>query len=223
MRQCTITQPMEPVPRLVQPYLKKCFEGIHKISFDKGGKISEMISGQTEVVPLIRTFHPDDHNNQVEVWLTVLETAMCDTIRDVCKRATTDFEGRPRGEWLKEWPGQAVLATCQMVWTKEVCTLFQSAARQCHQRATGRIQLRDGKPKECSTARQVIPHLHLKGQQQPRTLLSALYWGVSVDFKKRIKCPLLRDTGGKGIRSGVVHPVKSIMSYLSCMPMCSPA
>ena len=45
-------------PLRVQPHLKKCFEGIHKLDFDDEKKIHGMKSIEGELVPYIKIIDP---------------------------------------------------------------------------------------------------------------------------------------------------------------------
>ena len=45
-------------PTRVQPHLKKCFEGINKLEFDKANVIKGMISTDEEVVPFVEEIIP---------------------------------------------------------------------------------------------------------------------------------------------------------------------
>eukprot|EP00760_Papus_ankaliazontas_P005610 PhM_4_TR1266/c2_g4_i1/m.98871/K10408/DNAH; dynein heavy chain, axonemal len=107
-------------PRLVQKHLKKCFEGIHRLTFSETNDITEMISEEGEVVKLTSSINPSDHDNMVEIWLYKVEQVMCDTIRDHINRAIQDYLENPRDKWLLRWPGQVVICGSQFHWTRQV-------------------------------------------------------------------------------------------------------
>jgi dynein heavy chain len=53
----------------VQPHLKKCFEGIHKLNFDDEKKIHGMYSIEGENVPYVKIIDPIASKGAVEDWL----------------------------------------------------------------------------------------------------------------------------------------------------------
>lgn len=56
-------------PLRVQPHLKKCFEGIHKLNFDDEKKIHGMYSIEGENVPYVKIIDPIASKGAVEDWL----------------------------------------------------------------------------------------------------------------------------------------------------------
>ena len=52
----------------MQPHLKKCFEGIHRLVF-KGAVVTHMTSVEQEVVPLKVTVNTVQAKGAVERWL----------------------------------------------------------------------------------------------------------------------------------------------------------
>lgn len=56
-------------PTKVQPHLKKCFEAIDKLRFERNADITGMISSEGELVPLKTTIKPKDTGGAVEKWL----------------------------------------------------------------------------------------------------------------------------------------------------------
>eukprot|EP01012_Entosiphon_sulcatum_P008694 TRINITY_DN14772_c0_g1_i1.p1 TRINITY_DN14772_c0_g1~~TRINITY_DN14772_c0_g1_i1.p1 ORF type:complete len:4302 (+),score=681.03 TRINITY_DN14772_c0_g1_i1:35-12907(+) len=107
-------------PLLVQPYLRKCFEGIDQLHFERNLDITKMKSSMGEVVKLIRATNPADHNNAVEIWLERVERNMQETIRETCRKATQDFLEHPREEWILRWPGMVAITISQLFWTRDV-------------------------------------------------------------------------------------------------------
>ena len=57
-------------PLRVQPFLKKIFEGIHGIQFEKTMDVTAMISEEGEKITFIKPFNPKDAQGSVEKWLT---------------------------------------------------------------------------------------------------------------------------------------------------------
>eukprot|EP00949_MAST-11_sp_MAST-11-sp1_P002809 g2809.t1 len=121
-------------PLSVQPFLCKCFEGIHKVTFEEQQElrtrvvaITAMISREQEEVALEREVFPNAGpvRGCVEKWLLQLEASMRDTVRLITERAIVDYANVRPGDGSREafvlrWPSQVVLAATQVYWTREV-------------------------------------------------------------------------------------------------------
>ena len=105
-------------PQAVQPHLKKCFEGIRHVTFNNKGNITDMQSGEGEVVAFVEPVKP--HKKNVEVWMNEVEAAMRTAVHAVLARSIVDYRTRKRTEWVQMWPGQCVLNVSQLYWTEEV-------------------------------------------------------------------------------------------------------
>ena len=90
-------------PAAVQPFLKKCFEGINKVSFAKdeaGGRpddltITHIISAQGEKLKLTNEVDPNKGENKgnAEIWLGLIENSMRITVKDIYKEAKASYPG----------------------------------------------------------------------------------------------------------------------------------
>ena len=58
---------------LIQPHLKKCFEGINELVFNTHNEIIGMKSSQNEQINFIEKVCPKDHKSLVEKWLQMVE------------------------------------------------------------------------------------------------------------------------------------------------------
>jgi len=107
-------------PTRVNPHMKKAFEGIQSLEFQPDQRITAMISSEKEVVPVKNPVDPYAARGNVELWLVEVEAAMLETIRHVCLASEKDYQERKFTDWLKQWPGQAVIAIFCLFWTREV-------------------------------------------------------------------------------------------------------
>ena len=100
---------------LVQPHLKKCFEGINRVVFGDNNIIECMVSREKEKMPL---FEPIDPNGkQVEFWMVELEAMMKTSVRHILKTSIADYMEQTRPDWMQRWPGMCVINGSQLYWT----------------------------------------------------------------------------------------------------------
>ncbi|CAH0557250.1 unnamed protein product [Brassicogethes aeneus] len=107
-------------PTRVQPHLKKCFEGIAKLTFTEDMDVTQMRSSEGEIVPLVDVIQTALARGQVEKWLAELETDMKKSVRNMVSSSITDYPKVPREQWVLKWPGQCVQSVGCTFWTTEV-------------------------------------------------------------------------------------------------------
>ncbi|XP_075991785.1 dynein heavy chain at 36C [Anticarsia gemmatalis] len=107
-------------PMRVQPHLKKCFEGIAKLSFTEDMVVTHMRSSEGEIVSLTMTINTAAARGQVEKWLLELEKSMKASVHHEVALSYDDYLQRKREDWVIAWPGQAVQCIAMTFWTSEV-------------------------------------------------------------------------------------------------------
>ena len=124
-------------PTKVQPHLRKCFEGIQALVFDKDMAITHMVSAEKEKVEFEydnikeKLIQPADSGGCVEIWLDQIQTAMRKTMAYILDTAMEEYGIQtPQGgrtKWLADYPGQIVLSVTQTYWTSETTDVLNRA------------------------------------------------------------------------------------------------
>lgn len=89
--------------------MKKCFEGIAKLTFTEDLDVTQMRSSEGEIVPLEDVIQTSLARGQVEKWLVELETDMKKSVHKMVLCALKDYTNHPRDFWVLQWPGQTVI------------------------------------------------------------------------------------------------------------------
>ena len=76
-------------PTAVQPHLRKCFENIYKVKFEKDMRISSMFSAEGEEVGFKENIYP---TGNVEDWMLEIERIMKESLRIVIRDALEDYK-----------------------------------------------------------------------------------------------------------------------------------
>ncbi|XP_041836448.1 dynein heavy chain 1, axonemal isoform X2 [Melanotaenia boesemani] len=137
-------------PTAVQPYLSKCFENIAQLNFQTDLQITHVCSREGEEVelflPVCPTGNVEDWLRDVEISIRATLREDIDRLLKVypdvseltfqcflfffnycvycfnnIKIFVSPFTPQmPRADWVLSWPGQVVIAGCQVFWTAEV-------------------------------------------------------------------------------------------------------
>ncbi|EGR32330.1 hypothetical protein IMG5_087930 [Ichthyophthirius multifiliis] len=109
-------------PLLVQPHMKKCFEGISELIFNNNVDIVGMRSSEKEEIQFLERISPRNFKSNVEKWLLEVEKQMRLSIAKVMDDSLLDLtqNDEQRSDWVRKWPGQIVLAISQLIWTEEL-------------------------------------------------------------------------------------------------------
>ena len=118
-------------PRRVQPHLRKCFEGIDSVTFEKNEEddreyIVAMNSIEGEEVPFNTFIEPAKANGAVEKWLCEVESSMIEAVEKQCAAGVHAYATTERKKWVLEWPGQVVLLGSQIYWTRDVAEALRN-------------------------------------------------------------------------------------------------
>lgn len=100
--------------------MKKCFEGIAKLTFTDDLDVTQMRSSEGEIVPLVDLIQTTLARGQVEKWLVELETDMKKSVHKMVAESIKDYPVTPRHEWVLKWPGQCIQSVGCTFWTSEV-------------------------------------------------------------------------------------------------------
>jgi dynein heavy chain len=108
-------------PNSVQEDFEKLFDAISRVKFDDIDRrlittIMQVVGKDTEDVLLTEGVKAD---GAIEVWLQNLEAEMQRSMRDVCRRASSDCFQMELEEFIK-YQSQIALLGIQMIWTQKV-------------------------------------------------------------------------------------------------------
>lgn len=115
-------------PRHVQPFLCKCYDGIHELEFDDEYNICAMISSSQEKVNFMKKINIAEARGRVEEWLRSVEDEMKRSIRNEIMRAYSDFLTTDWIDWILNWPQMVVLCIVQIFWVSDIqsCLIKQN-------------------------------------------------------------------------------------------------
>jgi dynein heavy chain, axonemal len=123
-------------PTRVQPHLKKCFEGISKLTFTDSLAISRMASVEGESVAFKTLVDTARAHGSVEKWLVEVESSMFESVHAAVAQGLAVYPAQKRHEWVLQWPGMVVLVVTAIFWTQGASTALvgnttQTYADQC--------------------------------------------------------------------------------------------
>ncbi len=104
--------------------MKKCFEGIARITFTEDLEVTHMQSSEGEVIKLEGIINTEAARGAVEKWLVELEDLMKKSIHKQIEMAIEDYLNRPRNEWVIAWPGQPAICVSCTYWTTYIHEAF---------------------------------------------------------------------------------------------------
>ncbi|CAG9466170.1 unnamed protein product [Pedinophyceae sp. YPF-701] len=107
-------------PTRVQPHLRKCFEGIDRLSFTEDLTITSMVSVEGEQIPFKDVVDTVKARGAVERWLLEVEQAMFDSVHEETAKGLAAYATQERHEWVLQWPGMVVLVVTATYWTEGV-------------------------------------------------------------------------------------------------------
>lgn len=109
-------------PIKVMPHLSKLFDSIASLELKPNSKTAiTMKAKDGEVVKLSRDCSLE---GKVEVWLNRVLDEMRATLLYNLHQCVSNFEEKPRDQWIFDYPAQISLAGCQIGWAAEVTLNF---------------------------------------------------------------------------------------------------
>ena len=116
-------------PTRVQVHLKKCFEGIAKLDFDKDLEVTKMVSFSEEVIPLVQQISTVKARGQVDKWLAELEIQMRLSLRQQIENALEQYSTKDITDSIALFPNQALLCSDFVTWTGLIETAIGSGSK----------------------------------------------------------------------------------------------
>lgn len=118
-------------PDQIQPFLCKCFNGIHRLQMDSNSTIAAMQSEMNETVAFVNRISIGDDNgvdsggssgSNVEKWLLSVETEMRWAVRNEVINSYADYVTSERLDWALNWSQMIVLVVANIFWTSDIHT-----------------------------------------------------------------------------------------------------
>ena len=89
-------------PLNVQPFVKKCFEAVKELTFEKDGEISGMVSVEGEKIPFMDNVNPA-LSGAVETWLLEVESDIRRTLHKIAGDALESYARTERSRWAPHY------------------------------------------------------------------------------------------------------------------------
>lgn len=109
-------------PQNIQPFLCKCFNGIHQLQMDDSMNIDAMLSSMNENVTFINRIMISETGSSVEKWLHSVESEMYLAIRNEVINGYADYVTSERIDWALNWSQMIVLVVATIFWTSDIHT-----------------------------------------------------------------------------------------------------
>ena len=109
-------------PQAIQVHLLKCFDNVKALELQQPAIKSKpqdavgMFSADGEFVPFSRAV---TLSGAVENWLNLVEDEMRNSLRAQMSMSKVAHKKTKRDKWIKDWPGQIVIAISQLGWTAD--------------------------------------------------------------------------------------------------------
>lgn len=136
-------------PLLVQPHLKKSFDGICNLEFTERNDIIAAYDGavgKSERLEFTyeacqhKKINPRDSNGNVECWLVEVEAIMKKSLAHAIDLALLEFATTERNDWLRKWQGQTLLTVNQITWVHQVeNAIVQGQLTELHARRSDEL------------------------------------------------------------------------------------
>lgn len=117
-------------PQNIQPFLCKCFNGIHQLQMDESGNIDAMISSMNENVAFANRILISETGGSVEKWLLSVENEMYFAVRNEVINGYADFVTSEKLDWALNWSQMIVLVVASIFWTSDIHTSLLQQNRE---------------------------------------------------------------------------------------------
>lgn len=117
----------------IQPFLNKCFVGIHELDFDtenNDNNIRAMISFHQEKINFKNTIETSGQRGRVEKLLRSIEDEMRITIKNEIILAYSDFLTTDWIDWVLNWPQLIAQLVVQIFWVSDIHACLSNQNRE---------------------------------------------------------------------------------------------
>ncbi|XP_012271994.1 dynein heavy chain 7, axonemal-like [Orussus abietinus] len=152
-------------PKLVQPYLKKCFRSIEKLGLDEKSQVQSIIGPRDEELQLQKCIPTTGTSKCIEIWLPELEREMKNSLRRKLVECKELFNRKLLIDYVTSFPSMIVICILRMYWTSAIHYCFLSSDP---------ATLKSYREEESKHLADMIQSLHLSLDGRTRIVISIL-------------------------------------------------
>lgn len=106
-------------PQNIQPFLCRCFDGIHRVELNENDDANAMLSSINEKINFQHEISISAFRS-VEKWLLNIESEMRASIQNEMINSYADYITSQRVNWILSWPQMIVLTIAHTFWTSDI-------------------------------------------------------------------------------------------------------